>query len=394
MAFAFDFIAPLVVNDVAYFIFSVGLSLLVSSKRSKRTTMSLRLPSEREVPASFNSSTNSTSEKSFHTNVKAALDSCGPYNAAIYRGIDYHGFLHTTVPFVVRNLSRVFFYSLNIFNFGGSLVYNRQTVELADGSIIAIDWACLRGVSTEEIIGEDIETCSILICHGLCGDSQAEYIIHLVETLLRHSSIIGSKRRRYRVGVLIFRGCGGLPLRGCEAFAGHTKSDDIHAALVEVKTKYPGDKIFLMGFSLGGAFTLKYLAKCEPLDSSTISLSSPVEDTAVTSSGSTEAGYRNSMVTAAMCVSPPWDFRKRTAVFDLLWNMLLTIPLKQFIFSHFFSFFFFPSFYSEPDAFISPSASEKYQRRASNLRKVGPWRILAAGSLTAIDGLLYQFYEE
>eukprot|EP01036_Dinobryon_divergens_P032004 gene32004-41504_t len=149
-----------------------------------------------------------------------------------------------------------------------------------------------------------------------------------------------------------------------------------------------------MGFSLGGAFTLKYLAKCEPLDSSTISLSSPVEDTAVTSSGSTEAGYRNSMVTAAMCVSPPWDFRKRTAVFDLLWNMLLTIPLKQFIFSHFFSFFFFPSFYSEPDAFISPSASEKYQRRASNLRKVGPWRILAAGSLTAIDGLLYQFYEE
>ena len=76
MAFAFDFIAPFVVNDVAYFICSVGLSVLVSSKRSKRTTMSLRLPSEREVPANFNSSTNSTSEKSFHTNVKAALDSC------------------------------------------------------------------------------------------------------------------------------------------------------------------------------------------------------------------------------------------------------------------------------------------------------------------------------
>ena len=67
----------------------------------------------------------------------------GPYNAAVYRQIDYHGFLHTTVPFVVRNLSRVFFYSMNIFNFGGSLVYNRQTIELADGSIIAIDWACL-----------------------------------------------------------------------------------------------------------------------------------------------------------------------------------------------------------------------------------------------------------
>lgn len=67
----------------------------------------------------------------------------GPYDAAVYRQIDYHGFLHTTVPFVVRNLSRVFFYSMNIFNFGGSLVYNRQTIELADGSIIAIDWACL-----------------------------------------------------------------------------------------------------------------------------------------------------------------------------------------------------------------------------------------------------------
>jgi hypothetical protein len=75
MAFSFDSIAPFVVNDVAYFIFSVGLSILVSSKRSERTgsSMSLRLPITNEIPAA---DFNSTSEKSFHTNVRAALDSC------------------------------------------------------------------------------------------------------------------------------------------------------------------------------------------------------------------------------------------------------------------------------------------------------------------------------
>lgn len=69
MAYAFDIIAPFVANDVAYFIFSVGLSFLITSKSSGRNnnTMSLRLP-----PAEFNT----TSEKAFHTNVRAALDSC------------------------------------------------------------------------------------------------------------------------------------------------------------------------------------------------------------------------------------------------------------------------------------------------------------------------------
>jgi predicted alpha/beta-fold hydrolase len=198
------------------------------------------------------------------------------------------------------------------------------------------------------------------------------------------------------VGVLIFRGCGGLPLRGCEAFAGHLKSDDIHAALMAVKSKFPQDKIFLMGFSLGGAFSLKYLAKCNSVN---ISPSSPGSGEAAASITTTTdpASSGNSVVTAAMCISPPWDFRKRTAVFDLAWNALLSIPLKQYIFFHFFSFFFFPSLYSPSsslDVPISPSVSEKFKRRASSLRKIGPWRILTAGSLTAIDGLLYNFYEE
>jgi len=65
---------------------------------------------------------------------------------------------------------------------------------------------------------------------------------------------------------MISRGCGGLSLSSCDTCGGHSKMEDIHAAVHAVHDRFPQNKIFLLGFSLGAAFSLKYLAKYNDVD--------------------------------------------------------------------------------------------------------------------------------
>ena len=70
MILTFDLISPLIINDAAYFLFSVGASLLfVASKGSARITTSLQLP-EPVMSGEL------VHEKTFQDTVKAAMDSC------------------------------------------------------------------------------------------------------------------------------------------------------------------------------------------------------------------------------------------------------------------------------------------------------------------------------
>jgi hypothetical protein len=70
MILTFDLISPLIINDAAYFLFSVGASLLfVASKGSTRITTSLQLP-EPVMSGEL------VHAKTFQDTVKAAMDSC------------------------------------------------------------------------------------------------------------------------------------------------------------------------------------------------------------------------------------------------------------------------------------------------------------------------------
>jgi len=183
------------------------------------------------------------------------------------------------------------------------------------------------------------------------------------------------------VAVMISRGCGGLPLSSYDTFGGHSKIDDIHAAVCAVRDRYPNNKIFLLGFSLGGAFSLKYLAKYNVTDAT--DSSSPIENAAI--------------VTAAMCVSPPWDFHKATPVFPI-WNFLLAFPLKQYFLRH----FLWPlntsttnNEESEQKITSAMNASEKRNERNKKfLSSVGIWRVMMAMSLSQLDELLYPIFDE
>ena len=82
---------------------------------------------------------------------------------------------------------------------------------------------------------------TVIMMHGLCGDSNAEYLVHLVEVLVT---------RKHRVVVMTARGCGGVPLTTPVPFNG-ARTLDYKEAVEWVHSRYPRSTLFGMGFSLG-----------------------------------------------------------------------------------------------------------------------------------------------
>ena len=177
--------------------------------------------------------------------------------------------------------------------------YNREKVSLPDGGTVALDWASRESHIAHSELADDAPT--IILFHGLVGDSQSEYIFHLTWHLMEAG---------YRVAVMIARGCGDLELTSCASFIGK-KENDVHCCIVRVKKRYPRSKLFFLGFSLGAASTLNYLA---------------------------EFDSRNCKeLTAAMCISPPWNMQLQQGDRWLmnLWFILLVMPVKAYIFRHY-----------------------------------------------------------
>lgn len=220
-----------------------------------------------------------------------------PYRPAPYSLLDHHGQLQTAGQYFLRNLSRVL---LMLMPHSHLYVhFERELVELVDGGVVAIDWASVK--DTSRPMNEDPNRPIMILHHGLVGDSQSEYIYHFIRRLIHQG---------YRVGVMIARGCGGLPLRNVFTFAGR-KTSDIRAVVQLVRSRYPQSKLFWMGYSLGAAATLQYLEDFHG-----------------------ESEEENSLLDAVMCVSPPWNFWvKERKLFDI-WSMLMVVPLKMYLVKH------------------------------------------------------------
>lgn len=119
---------------------------------------------------------------SIHTKVVEAI-SHTEFNPSPYSYLDYHGQLQTFVQFNVRNLARLYkFY----FCPKSSVSYTRELLKLRDDGTIALDWAYINGISLpDKPHMMSAESPIVVMYHGLVGDSQSEYIIHLAETLLK-----------------------------------------------------------------------------------------------------------------------------------------------------------------------------------------------------------------
>jgi predicted alpha/beta-fold hydrolase len=112
-------------------------------------------------------------------------------------------------------------------------------LELADGDFIDLEWS-----------GKESPRLAIL-SHGLEADMHTGYIVGMAGALIR---------RGWDVLRWNFRGCGGTPNRLLRMYhSGAT--EDLHAVVCHALAHHPARSIDLIGFSLGGNLTLKYLGE-------------------------------------------------------------------------------------------------------------------------------------
>jgi predicted alpha/beta-fold hydrolase len=114
-----------------------------------------------------------------------------------------------------------------------------ERLELPDGDFIDLEWAGQGGSRLA------------ILSHGLEANLQTEYIQGMAAAL---------HRRGWDVLVWNFRGCGSEPNRLLRMYhSGAT--EDLHAVISHALENHPAQSIDLIGFSLGGNITLKYLGE-------------------------------------------------------------------------------------------------------------------------------------
>ena len=262
------------------------------------------------------------------------------YDPPLYCSFDIHGQLQTTIQFLIRNIGAQYLILT------GKIHYERELLNAEDGGLIALDWITLshpspssssvtvpeQGSSTASISStrsdninprdrnsdidsdrsrdryedkdeeidsaSDIDIPTIILHHGLCGDAASEHIVFMA------SKFLSCKQQKFRVVVVVMRGCGGLDLMTSQAMHG-ARTEDIRTAIEHIREKLPRSRLFGIGFSLGAGIMLKYLG---------------------------EEGAK-SPLTAAYCISPPWDGKKQSLYFPL-WSLFLAIPVKIYALRH------------------------------------------------------------
>lgn len=121
--------------------------------------------------------------------------------------------------------------------------YHRERLDTPDGDFIDIDW----GPDPEP------EGPVALILHGLEGSSERRYVRNLGRELAV---------RGIRPVAMNFRGCSGEPNRALR-FYHSGETTDPSRILEEIRTRYPGRRLGVVGFSLGGNITLKMMGERE-----------------------------------------------------------------------------------------------------------------------------------
>lgn len=137
----------------------------------------------------------------------------------------FNGHLQTVYPALVRKHN--------------SVVYTRERIDTPDGDFLDLDW-CKKGNKK-----------LVILSHGLEGSSYRQYITGMVQEMIR---------QHYDTLAWNFRGCSGETNKALIMYhSGAT--DDLRSVVNYAAPMY--EKIHLIGFSLGGNLTLKYLGERE-----------------------------------------------------------------------------------------------------------------------------------
>ena len=153
---------------------------------------------------------------------------------------------------------------------GPEVKYRRERWELSDGDFIDVDWADaltknslfpnnnafnqIKSFNLSEQHASDLtlqKTPVVVIFHGLEGDSQSQY----AKSLMGAASAKG-----WHGAVIHFRGCSGEPNR-LPRFYYAGDSQEINTMLTRVRSIYPDNPIYAVGYSLGGNALLKWLGE-------------------------------------------------------------------------------------------------------------------------------------
>ena len=137
------------------------------------------------------------------------------------------GHLQTIHPALFRKVPRV--------------TTRRERLELSDGDFLDLDWSGNEGDRL------------VILSHGLEASSEAPYIQGMAAAL---------QRRGWDVLAWNYRGCSGEPNR-LLPFYHSGASEDLHHVICHALAVHPAARIDLVGFSLGGNMTLKYLGERE-----------------------------------------------------------------------------------------------------------------------------------
>lgn len=126
--------------------------------------------------------------------------------------------------------------------------YTREMLDCPDGGTVSLDW--FEGSQSKEVDGDRAAPIA-LIFPGLIGDSQSEYLRHIVPAV---------HKLGYRVAAFNNRGRGGMPLKTPRIYCA-ANFEDIELAIDHVRANNPNTKIVASGFSMGGMVLTRYLAE-------------------------------------------------------------------------------------------------------------------------------------
>ncbi|MBX9853018.1 MAG: alpha/beta fold hydrolase [Cytophagaceae bacterium] len=121
----------------------------------------------------------------------------------------------------------------------GNVVYTRERIFTPDHDFLDLDWSKVNSKNL------------VVISHGLEGDSIRPYVLGMVRTMNIHG---------FDVLAWNYRGCSGEINKLHRSYhSGYT--EDLDYVIRHALEKYDYEKIILIGFSVGGNITLKYLGE-------------------------------------------------------------------------------------------------------------------------------------
>lgn len=136
--------------------------------------------------------------------------------------LHWNGHLQSILPALLRKIE---------------VPYQRERLELPDGDFVDLDW----------LLGNNSDL--VVLTHGLEGNSDRHYIKGMARYFFN---------RRWDVLAWNCRSCSGEMNRNLRLYH-HGEIEDIGQVIDYALHKKPYQRVVMMGFSMGGAITLKYL---------------------------------------------------------------------------------------------------------------------------------------